>query len=56
MWIGTVWLPKTKGVVPQNQTSVLYGVGVGESLEKIMSCKIPNGPCEPASVRLMVSH
>lgn len=56
VWTGTVWLPKTVGVVPQNQTSMLYGVGVGESLEKIMSCKIPSVPCEPASVRLMVSH
>lgn len=34
-------------VIPQNQISVLYGVWVGESLEKIMSCKIPSGPCEP---------
>lgn len=32
------------------------GVGVGEPLEKIMSSKMPGGPAEPVSARLMVSH
>lgn len=43
-------------VIPKNPISVLYGAGVGESLEKIMSYKIPGGLCEPVSARLMVSH
>lgn len=43
-------------VIPQSQTSMLYGVGVGESFEKIVSYKIPSGPCEPGSTGVMVSH
>lgn len=49
-------LSKTMVIIPQSQTCISDGVGASESLEKIMSSKMPGGPGEPVSGRLMVSH